>query len=600
MQKNFLAILFLLFALAGCDDGPTKAGGGGQPVPIDPATGWEQPLPLAGASNLWDVWTLASGWSVAVGTDGTVVTNDGGGWQQQDAGTAEDLYGVIAFATDDVTVVGANGTILHFDGSGWSSQVSGTVFLLREVWGSAGDNLFAVGDRGTLLRYDGSSWSAVGSGTTLLLNDVWGVGDDVWVTGINDTVLHYDGSTWLRESIGSGFLTSAVWASDPSNVIVAGTQSIRQFDGTMWVDINDTGSGFLFPDGLWGSAPNDVWLVGANGFVFNYDGSTWATVQSGTQLLMHGVSGANGNTVVVGESGSLLRNEGSGFSYDDGGMSATLNAVWAQGDVAVAVGDFGNVLVYDGAEWTQQRVSGAESLFGVHGSGVTDVWAVGLDGAAYHYDGSSWTPSASGTTDGLFDVWTDGAVAYAVGEAGAVQFFDGTTWTTIDLGAGGSFFAVDGSSSDEVWVVGSESRVRRFDGDKWKTVFVSTFDYNLREVIVLSPTEVFVGLEFLGGPRQPDGDVLHGGGQVLAYDGTAFNIEFDSGSQDIWSIARVTGSEAWAVGDFGYLMFGDADGWTPVWEGSSRITVKGLYSVAAPASGQVYIVGQGGTVFQRR
>src|SRR5450432_207462 len=71
--------------------------------------------------------------------------------------------------------------------------------------------------------------------------------------------------------------------------------------------------------------------------------------------------------------------------------------------------------------WSQVPLSTSPSLYGVWGSGSSDVWAVGLDGTVLHWDGTSWSAGSSASSASFFCVW--GANAndiWAAGDAGTL------------------------------------------------------------------------------------------------------------------------------------------------------------------------------------
>jgi hypothetical protein len=69
--------------------------------------------------------------------------------------------------------------------------------------------------------------------------------------------------------------------------------------------------------------------------------------------------------------------------------------------------------------WTRATGVPTTTLNAVHGTGPTDVWAVGLGTLILHFNGASWTTSSSGVTQPLYGVWAaDPTTAWAVGYGG--------------------------------------------------------------------------------------------------------------------------------------------------------------------------------------
>ena len=113
----------------------------------------------------------------------------------------------------------------------------------------------------------------------------------------------------------------------------------------VWTEAFDTSAtGAL--SGVWGNAPDDVWIVGGvteQGEAYHYDGSTWSEV-----AVLEGV----GLLVWV-----------YGFATDD---------VWA-------VGVDGAGVHWDGTEWSVVNFGTTEDLWGVFGFSTDDIWIVGGD-----------------------------------------------------------------------------------------------------------------------------------------------------------------------------------------------------------------------------
>src|SRR5262245_52489478 len=58
--------------------------------------------------------------------------------------------------------------------------------------------------------------------------------------------------------------------------------------------------------GVWGSAANDVWVVGAAGTILHFNGATFTPVASGVSATLFGVWGASASEVwAVGSNGMI-------------------------------------------------------------------------------------------------------------------------------------------------------------------------------------------------------------------------------------------------------------------------------------------------------
>lgn len=132
----------------------------------------------------------------------------------------------------------------------------------------------------------------------------------------------------------------------------------------------------------------------------------WKTLSAGTTVELHGVWGTAANDVyVVGAGGTVLRYDGAKLSPMASGTQTTLRGVWGSGASAVyAVGgdkQDGVVLRHDGSKWAALHQQKDAGLYSVWGSGASDVHAVGYGssgGVALRYDGTAWNSSGSGAS----------------------------------------------------------------------------------------------------------------------------------------------------------------------------------------------------------
>jgi hypothetical protein len=136
--------------------------------------------------------------------------------------------------------------------------------------------------------------------------------DDLWVVTVGPTLLHWDGARWDRYA--PTFATRPVlwgvyapradlgWAVGGDGT-TNGQPLLLRWDGVSWQPetLPDVGATVSMYFKIWGASDHDVWIVGAAGSVFHYDGASW----TGSTLATEGaawfnVSGADGTVVVVG------------------------------------------------------------------------------------------------------------------------------------------------------------------------------------------------------------------------------------------------------------------------------------------------------------
>lgn len=207
--------------------------------------------------------------------------------------------------------------------------------------------------------------------------------------------------------------------------------------------------------------------------------------------------------------------------------AGSISSVWGTSPdnvYAVGGGPLGTITHYDGSQWSLQTVPQVPLLVWVHGTGPTDIWAVGTGGGALHFDGVTWSKVETGVQtdlwgvfarsptdvwvvggyvdreqpvslhfDGngfsiieipesenplrasaLFKVWGIGQKLFAVGQRGLILGWDGDGWVNQPAGAEANddFVSLWGSSEDQIIAVGgrSNARIARYDGTSWHTI----------------------------------------------------------------------------------------------------------------------------------
>jgi hypothetical protein len=252
-----------------------------------------------------------------------------------------------------------------------NGHADGGYFGRYVAWGNdgtiGGETLLRIGP-GTKPPGATTLWGITSSDTVV---GVSGFGpDDVWVTGFYQTAnmaSHWDGAGWTYKALPAK-PTSAVGAASPTSAWVITGTSAAYFDGVAWTDKGAVPAKAW--KGIWGSGPNDAWLVG-NG-IAHWDGATWTQVP-GTNLGFLEVRGFGANDVVA--------------VYRDG-------TVWR----------------WNGAVWSpvagSKRLEPLQPFFVIESS--NSIWAVRVSGSAgngpeprvLHFDGSCWRTETAGRTVG--------------------------------------------------------------------------------------------------------------------------------------------------------------------------------------------------------
>ncbi|MDP6944888.1 MAG: hypothetical protein QF464_12120, partial [Myxococcota bacterium] len=209
--------------------------------------------------------------------------------------------------------------------------------------------------------------------------------------------------------------------------------------------------------------------------------------------------------------GAMLHFDGESWSSVDLGVDIPL-LNWIHGDGTgryVAVGNGGTALHFDGAVWTLVETPTEQKLWGVWGSTMDDLWAVGGDAFAsddlraviLRWDGTSWTemdapdPLAVGDLYAWFKVWGSSASdVYIVGQRGAVLHWDGDALTELDVGVDDDLIAVWGTGPDRVAVVGGRNNgvAARWNGTDWVSATLAPMP-GLNGIWMREPDRIHVG-----------------------------------------------------------------------------------------------------------
>jgi len=263
-----------------------------------------------------------------------------------------------------------------------------TTGAILGFWGESTRDIFAVGGdldvsggNAVVLRYDGSVWNDM----TISAPGLWwahGFGpDDVYAVGEQGTLAHWNGTDWTVLDTGSPFTLWGIWGASPTemwavggDVLTGGAGVLRGWDGVGWTDVTsiDVTDELFFK--VWGSAADDVFVVGDGGTILHYDGTDWTTMDSGTTQRLITVYG-----------------RGPGDVYAVGGLASPV------------------LLHYNGSTWNELTTPFLDGLMGVWTTTGSDVVVAGFRGFLGRGDGDTWEEILVPTNDCLHAVWGDGS-----------------------------------------------------------------------------------------------------------------------------------------------------------------------------------------------
>jgi hypothetical protein len=260
--------------------------------------------------------------------------------------------------------------------------------------------------------------------------------DDIWAVG-NIGILHYIGGNWITESVPvtDSDSLNEIWGATSDSLHVAGDTSESYWNGLIlnYVGGSWERDSYFIMDrpffGIWGSASDDLWIVGYYGIIIHGDGDEWWQISySPTSKNLWAIWGADPDDIhAVGANGAAVHKGFGGWSWEPSHTEEHLYDVWGSGyDDVWAVGNNGEILRYCfETGWSRESSPTENALYGVWGSGADDVWAVGEDGVILHFDGQSWSPFESPTTKQLNAIWGNGqGDIWAVGEGGVILRYE--------------------------------------------------------------------------------------------------------------------------------------------------------------------------------
>lgn len=290
----------------------------------------ENPAPISSA--LHGVWANSACDVWAVGDNGATIHWDGTAWTNRTGATSLTLTRLWAPDAQTLWAIGTDGgnsaAIFHWSGTGWVKDGPGIAAeTLNGIWGAGPGDIwtvagtFSLTSTGKILHYDGTSWTVAPtdySGQLPGLFGVWGrSANDVWAVGGNGVILHWTGTgmwTTVRTQAFQAF--REVWGGSSGPVWAAGSvgfppmnRLLFKWDGSTWTDAT-TGPASTSYYAVWGTAPDNAWVVGASGTVIHWNGSSWSQVAGNTAATLFGAGGDAANHLFfVGDSGTVLRSK---------------------------------------------------------------------------------------------------------------------------------------------------------------------------------------------------------------------------------------------------------------------------------------------------
>lgn len=225
-------------------------------------------------------------------------------------------------------------------------------------------------------------------------------------------------------------------------------------------------------NGSWVDTDATVWAVGDAGLVLRKKRDEgWETIDLRDPADFSGVWGTGAEDVWIAAGAKVLHYlNGKTTEFPIAKRKLYRPALWgfSAADIWLAASSGygpGAVLHWDGTQWGEVRIPGAEheSFQAVWGSRADDVWVAGYQ-ACFHWDGGRWTRFDGGA----YAIWGRAANDVWLGGGKGVVHWDGARLTPMPLPE--PWVLVTGlwaTDSGNLWALGSAGEILRWDGTGW-------------------------------------------------------------------------------------------------------------------------------------
>ena len=228
---------------------------------------------------------------------------------------------------------------------------------------------------------------------------------------------------------------------------------------------------------VWGSGPDDIYVVGQAGkLVHSVGDGKWTTQSTGTTSHLTGIWAASATDIYVSvKANVILHSAGDGtWQHQDYTSGTVFEDIWGSGPTDIYAVGAGVVHGTGGGKWgTPAQDPGTGSEFAIWGSSATDLY-VARDGAGdqtiSHSTGDGmWKTQTTPAGPKMQVIWgADAAHIYAAG--GNTLLFsagDGVWTPQLTLPGTEYFGGLWGLSANEVFACTSAGHFYRSDGRAW-------------------------------------------------------------------------------------------------------------------------------------
>ncbi|KPA15074.1 hypothetical protein MHK_004719, partial [Candidatus Magnetomorum sp. HK-1] len=557
------------------------------------------------------LWGLSSNDIYYVGSNLPIRYYNGSSWANLPGVNSTTMTSLWGTSGDNIYAVGVNGLIAHYDGSSALSVSSPTSDYLYDIWGNSSTSLYAVGLNGTVIHatniYDFTD-QTIDEDSSLTISFLISDPDNnnITVTTISSdtSIIPNENITFINNadaytlsiipvSNQSGVLTITITAMDTDGMtaVDAFTITVTAINDTpvistitgKTIDEDDSINSITFSASDIESAPCtiDITITSSDQVLLPDGNITYVCDADNYTITATPVTDQNGVatiTIIIGDSNSLTALRSFNLTVTAINDTPILSAITGQitnEDTAI-----------NSISFTASDVDSAPCGLTVtfNSSNQTLVPDANI---SYECDADNYTITATpdtnqaGTATITVTVTDDNLTATTAFELTIQEVPDAPVFTKEDVEwewqnpdpNGNQLNDVWGSSSSDIYAVGTYGTLIHYDGTEWNSIFVDNSP-NLYDVWGTGSNDVFVA----------------GNGIVLHYDGTGWtNIYSGTTLRSLWG---TSGNDIFGVGSSGAIAHYDGNSWTSMTSG----TTNTLLNVWANNSNDVFAVGNTGTI----
>jgi hypothetical protein len=252
-------------------------------------------------------------------------------------------------------------------------------------------------------------------------NNIWAVGeiyvlDEAHINGYQMyNAVHWNGETWELKRIPYFYQNQAffnpiqtVFSFDANDIWFAGNGVIH-WDGNDFIPIAITQSVWRANqiNKIWGTSPEDIYIVGNTGSIAHFNGAFWRKIESGTNLHFYDIWGdvasgkskpeiiaVAGERFISGRMKFLSIEDTRAHELSTDSIAGTINSIWfmsGRAYFAAGGGIYSKPTTMPMLPW-QLRPTGSPPYYihAIRGNDINDVVAVGDFGELLHFNGIGW------------------------------------------------------------------------------------------------------------------------------------------------------------------------------------------------------------------